>query len=267
MAKIKKKHRPGKEEFQSDMFLPEGDWVFNGQYPSLSDATLIGLDSEVRNDNLKTLGPGGFRGDGFVAGFGIATNTGYSNYYPLRHLGGGNIVDGDPVGYLKNICSLPTPKVLCNALFDMEWFWTLNVHLKGPIIDISVAEALINEEAESMSLDALAFKYLGLRKEEDELHRIAEAHKLDAKGDMWRLPASAVGKYGAADPLLTLRIWEKQKVELKRQGLLEVFDIECRLLPLLLEMRRIGVPIDQNKAKNYRIIGTSKKKLFKKGSI
>ena len=55
--------------------------------PDLSDAERIALDVETCDPNLKKLGPGDRRRDGFVAGIAVATDE-QQWYLPIRHEGG-----------------------------------------------------------------------------------------------------------------------------------------------------------------------------------
>ena len=44
----------------------------------IDEAKLIAIDTETYDPNLKTMGPGGFRKDGHVAGISISTDSGYT---------------------------------------------------------------------------------------------------------------------------------------------------------------------------------------------
>ena len=52
----------------------------------IDEATYIAIDTETTDPRLNTHGPGGFRKDGFVAGISIATDKGYNEYFPIKHL-------------------------------------------------------------------------------------------------------------------------------------------------------------------------------------
>ena len=126
------------------------------------------------------------------------------------------------------------------------------------MIDIQNAEALIEEEKSyassdgmptGYSLDALAYKYLGQRKDEAMLKTLQTLLKVkDIKGSLYRLPARFVGPYAEADARLPLLIWAKQKAILKKENLTGAFKLETDLVPLMLAMRLKGVRIDEDAA-------------------
>tara|TARA_Y100001937_G_C7102056_1_gene323015 strand:- start:232 stop:1590 length:1359 start_codon:yes stop_codon:yes gene_type:complete len=80
---------------------------------------------------------------------------------------------------------------------------------------------------------------------------------------MWRLNSRFVGAYAEKDAELTLNLWNHFKVELKQQSLMDVFDLETSLIPVMLNMRAKGVKVNIDNAE------ITKKKLIelKKGVI
>jgi hypothetical protein len=60
----------------------------------------------------------------------------------------------------------------------------------------------------------LSASYLGEIKVETKLREKAEEWGLDAKADLWRLPASFVGEYAEQDAELTLKFGENLKQRL-----------------------------------------------------
>ena len=64
-----------------------------------------------------------------------------------------------------------------------------NLEVKGIIIDTMVAAAIVDENKFSYSLNNLARDYLGKMKAETELKERAEEWGLDAKAELWKLPA------------------------------------------------------------------------------
>ncbi len=65
---------------------------------------------------------------------------------------------------------------------------------------------------------------------------------------MWSLPAKYVGPYAEQDAVLTLRLWKTLGKRIEAEGLQKIFDLECDLIPLLIEMRWRGVRIDTARA-------------------
>ena len=71
-------------------------------------------------------------------------------------------------------------------------------------------------------------------KNETKLIEAAKARGLDAKADMWRLPAIEVGEYAEKDAELTLELWQLFKKIIQEQNLKNIFDLETSLSLVLL---------------------------------
>ena len=56
----------------------------------------------------------------------------------------------------------------------------------------------------------------------------AKEYGLDAKKDMWRLPALFVGQYAERDAESTLKLWKRLETELYQQELWDVFNLETK---------------------------------------
>ncbi len=239
---------------QLPLFPPEmkTDWTPPGHLPDLADAKMIGLDVETCDPNLRTKGPGGVRKDGHLAGVSIATDDGFKAYLPIRHGMGPNMAARPVLAWLRRqLGRRNQPKVGANLLYDLEWLAVNDVPVEGPFWDVQVAEPLLDENLHSYSLESISRKHLGRGKEEQLLEEAALTYlgpKGDTKGDLWKLPAKYVGPYAEADAVLPLLIFEKQRKKLEEQGLMEVFNLETRLIPLLLAMRLRGVRVDVNRA-------------------
>lgn len=231
------------------------NWRPPTEFPDLSGAKLIALDTETRDPNLKTKGPGGVRGDGYIVGISLATDDGFAAYYPIRHEGGDNCDAQQVLRYAKDQLRGNQPKVGARLIYDLEWLRTEGIAVGGKKIDIQTSEPLLNEDRFTYKLDALAADYLGEQKDETLLRAAAESYDIkpdDVKANLWRLPARYVGPYGTADAVLPIKIWEKQKVLLEAEDLMSVFDMESRLTDLLLEIRFRGIRVDVEKAVRLR---------------
>ena len=62
------------------------------------------------------------------------------------------------------------------------------------------------------------------------------------------LPAGYVGFYAEQDAGLTLRLWQRLKTEISKQSLHDVWEMEMELLPILIDTRRRGIRVDEEKA-------------------
>jgi len=88
---------------------------------------------------------------------------------------------------------------------------------------------------------------------------------LDPKKDMWRLPSMYVGQYAEKDAEATLKLWQRLQSEIYAQELTNIFDIETKLFPCLVDMRFKGVPVDLDKADTIKknLMNQEKKLLHK----
>ena len=234
---------------QLSMFLPKSNWKPPTDLPDLSSSKVISLDVETHDPNLMTQGPGGVRHDGKLVGISVATDTGYVGYFPIAHEGGDNLDSGAVLRWARATLGGEQDKVGANLLYDLEWLRQAGVQVNGRLRDIQVAEPLLDEEKDGgYSLNNLAKFYLNQEKDEEALRAAAKSFGVDPKGGLWKLPARYVGPYAEADARLPLEIWALQEIQLKEQGLWDIFELESRLLNVILDMRFKGVRIDTDRA-------------------
>lgn len=227
--------------------------------PNPATVTVVGIDTETYDPDLIEGGPGWGRNWGHVVGISIAIELNKVYYFPLRHtVEPEDNVEAEPViAYLKDLLSRPIPKVGANLIYDVGWLNTLGIEVAGPLYDIQFAEALINPDSRDLSLEAIAKYYLGTGKDSNELYEWC-AKKYGGKPDskqranIYRAPPRLVGAYAESDAILPLQILEKQEERLEELGLVDLFKLECRLIPLLIKMRQRGMPVDILKAHEAR---------------
>ena len=230
---------------QIPLFEPKSLWKPPAILPSLD--TVIAIDLETHDPNIKTSGPGYKRNDGSVVGIALADRHN-KLYLPFNHFGGDNLSTEVVLSYTRDSVANASEIIMANATYDLGWLETLGIGVSCPVRDIQVAEALIDEEKFSYSLDSIAKKYLKKGKKEDGLQEAADSYGVNAKSDMWKLPARHVGKYAEADARLTYDAYQHQIPILKEQELWQVWELECKLIPVLVYMSRKGVPVDLDKA-------------------
>lgn len=242
-------------ELQIPLFETPSLWVPPSFLPDLSDAKEIAIDTENKDPRLKILGPGYIRKDGHVAGIGIATDTGFSGYFPIAHFAGGNLDSKIVCKWLASTCSHARDYVFANAQYDLGWLRNLGIEVAGRVVDISIAATLLDEEAtEGYSLNSIGRRYTGQGKDEALLRTAASNWEVDPKADLWKLPPKLVGPYAEKDPVLTLKAWHALKPLLEKENLMKVFELECKVTPVLFEMfwRGIRVDLDYGCALNER---------------
>ena len=223
------------------------EWVTPNEFPDLSEESEIAIDLETRDENMKKLGTGWARNDGEIVGIAVAAGS-FKGYYPINHQGGGNLPRGKVIAWFQSVLKTNADKIFHNAQYDLGWIRTQGWEVNGRIIDTMIAAALIDENRFSYSLNALGFDYLGEIKAEDELKEAAAQRGLDAKAELWKLPAMDVGFYAEQDAALTLKLWNYFKPTLVKENLLNVWQLEMELLPILIGMRETGIRVDTDKA-------------------
>lgn len=231
--------------------VPDTGWKIPTYFPDLSRAKAIALDCETWDPYLLTAGPGWGRGQdaGHIIGVSIATDCGYKGYFPVRHTLGGNMNPQAVFDWLKVELSRPHQvKVGLNLTYDIGWLQAEGVFVKGLAYDCGFAEALIDETA-PQDLESLGQKYLGMGKESNGMYKwLADAYGGKENGsqraNMYRCPVELAGPYAESDATLPLAVLQKQWPILQREGLMRVFMMETKLIPLMISMRFQGVRVD-----------------------
>jgi DNA polymerase I-like protein with 3'-5' exonuclease and polymerase domains len=229
--------------YQEDLF-DEKVWSPPEHLPDLSQEKIIAVDVETRDPHLRDLGPGWVRGDGNLVGIAVAVSD-WSAYLPIAHAGGGNMAKSAILGWLQDQLNHGQPVVFHNAQYDLGWLLSEGVEVRGNILDTMVAAPLLDENRFSYSLNALGSTYLGQGKAEEDLRRAAEQHGVDAKAEMWKLPAERVATYAEMDAVLTLRLWHVLHKKLVEENCEKILDLELFLLPLVFEMKCRAGTTDQ----------------------
>ena len=249
---------------QKPLFEPPKEWIPPESLPDLSEAKEIAIDLETHDPHIKDLGPGWATGRGKVVGIALAVD-GWKGYFPLAHEGGGNFDENIIREQLKPILGNSVDKIFHNASYDVGWLRQWGVEVKGRCIDTMIATALIDENRMpgQYNLNAVARDYIEEKKNETLLYEAAQAWQVDAKAEMYKLPYQYVGPYAEQDAAITLRLWNTLKIELLRQELTSIFDLETELLPVLIDMKWQGVRLDLDKAhKIKKDIEKEEKKLL-----
>ena len=93
----------------------------------------------------------------------------------------------------------------------------------------------------SYSLNNVAYDYLEKVKSEKGLREAAISFGLDPKSEMWKMPAMYVGPYAEGDATLTLDLWNHFSVEIEKQKIGSIVNLELDVLPCLIDMTWRGV--------------------------
>ena len=224
------------------MFQAQTEWTCPENFPDLSQAKYIAIDLETKDPNLKSRGSGAVIGEGEIIGIALAVD-GWSGYYPIGHREG-NLDKRIVLDYIKEVCATDAVKIFHNAMYDVCWLRAYNIKINGYIVDTMVMSSLIDENRLSYTLNSIAFEYLREVKDEKGLKEAAEAAGVDAKSEMYKLPAMYVGAYAEKDAELTLELFKVLSREIDKQNLNNVFDLETNLFPCLIDMKFKGVRVD-----------------------
>ena len=237
------------------------EWTPQEYFPDLSNEKLISIDLETCDTNLTTHGSGWATGNGYVTGIAVATAE-WEGYYPIAH-NGGNLDKTKVLDWFKGIAKLNCDKVFHNASYDLGWLRTLGITVNGKIHDTMISSALIDENRYSFTLNSLAKDKLGRTKNEDLLIAAAKEFGVDPKKEMYKLPSMHVGEYAEYDARLTYDLYVLNKEEIIKQELQDIYDLETRLQPCLIEMRANGVRVDLDQAEiAKKQLATREKKLM-----
>lgn len=203
-------------------------------FPRLSEYKYISLDTETTG--LKWWVDR-------VFGVSISTPDGNDWYWDIRR-------DSGALDFLRREipkCNL----IIChNAKFD--WHMCRESGIRFPedrVDDTMIRAALIDEHLMSYDLDSLGKRYIGAGKDGDIWEDLAQIFggkptKNAQIGNLPRAPSSLVGRYAKKDTNTTLKLWEWQQIEIDKQNLSQVADLEKRLLPVMVEMEYGGVNVD-----------------------
>jgi DNA polymerase I-like protein with 3'-5' exonuclease and polymerase domains len=237
---------------QIPLFTPETEWVMPEELKDLRGAKEIAIDLETYDPQLKELGSGNVVKNGHIAGIAVAVE-GWSGYYPVYHEQGGNMDKKLVFAWLQELFNQEnTTFIFHNAMYDVCWLRSNGLSIKGKIVDTMIAASLIDENRMSYQLNSLAKFYIGMGKDEKILIEAAKEYGVDPKADMWRLPAMFVGQYAERDAEATLKLWKRLEVEIYNQELTDIFSLETRLFPCLVDMRFKGVKVDLEKAQHIK---------------
>jgi len=237
------------------------EWTPKDYYPDLSNEKLISIDLETCDRNLTTHGSGWATGDGYVTGIAVATAD-WQGYYPIAH-GGGNLNKKKVLDWFKGVAKLDCDKVFHNASYDLGWLRTLGITVNGKIHDTMISSALIDENRYSFTLNSLAKEKLGETKNEDLLYKAAKEFGVDPKKEMYKLPSMHVGEYAEYDARLTYDLYVFNQKEIEAQNLHDIYDLETRLQPCLIDMRANGVRVDLEQAEvAKKLLSKREKKLM-----
>jgi DNA polymerase I-like protein with 3'-5' exonuclease and polymerase domains len=228
---------------QIPLFTPQTEWIPPESFPDLSKYDEIAIDLETKDPDLIKMGSGSVVGRGDVVGIAVAVKDG-ALYFPIAHEGGGNMDRKKVLKWFQDVLNTPATKIFHNAMYDVCWIRALGLSVNGKIVDTMIASALVDENQMRYDLNNCSKRYTGKGKNETALYAAAKDWGVDAKAEMYKLPAIYVGEYAEKDAEITLELWQELKKEINLQDINSIMDMETELFPCLVEMRFKGVRVD-----------------------
>lgn len=234
--------------------------------PNLDSATEIVYDVETDGINWLTN-----KVVGYVLTWGKAQE--YSVYYPVDHEQGENYDREQVESYIRYLAQQPNRTWIGhNMKFDLHFSLNHDIvfHPSSKIVCTQVNAALLNESQFSYSLDACA-KLYGVTEKKGDLLYEHIANQFGGKpgrnqmANFYRLSANdpLAHEYATGDGTSTWEVWQYQKPKLLNEdydplrpgfnkSLRNVFELECEVLPVLVDMERQGVLIDLDRYDQVR---------------
>ena len=232
---------------QVPLFKPQTEWLPPEEFPDLSNYKEIAIDLETKDPELMKMGSGSVTGRGDVTGIAVAVDD-WSGYYPIAHEGGGNMDRKIVLKWVQDVLNTPAIKIFHNAMYDVCWLRRLGLTIRGRVVDTMIAAALVDENQLRYDLNNCSKRYTGQGKDEAALYAAAKEWGIDPKAEMYKLPALYVGAYAEKDAELTLALWKELKKEILHQDISSIFQLELDLFPCLVNMRFLGVRVNQEQA-------------------
>jgi DNA polymerase I-like protein with 3'-5' exonuclease and polymerase domains len=238
-------------EIMKQIFKPQTEWLPPTEFPDLSKYDEIAIDLETKDPELKTMGSGSVTGRGDIVGIAVAVSD-WAGYYPIAHEGGGNMDFRMVLKWFQGVLNTPAIKIFHNAMYDVCFIRAAGLKINGQIVDTMIAGSLVDENRFRYDLGSMGRDYLGKGKNEAILAETAKEWGIDAKSEMYKLPAMYVGEYAERDAEMTLELWQEMKKEIYAQDIEDIFKLETELFPCLVDMRFLGVRVDVEAANQLK---------------
>jgi len=178
-----------------------------------------------------------------LVGISLSPAPGEAYYIPIGHVGWEQVEQlprEQVIERLKPVLEdVASAKLAHNGKYDMTVLAEYGIKVSNLTFDTMIAAHLLGEK--SLGLKALAFGRLGI-----EMTLISDLIGSGAKQiSMSQVEISKAADYACADTDLTGQLTELFEMELKQQGLWQLFaDVEMPLVPVLIRMERNGVALD-----------------------
>ncbi len=242
------------------------EWQVPRELPDLRRVEIISLDTETLDRGLQAdRGSSWPWRDGYVCGISVAWRADGEIrplYIPMRHPDSDNFDPAQVYRWLKDLVASGVRIVTMNGVYDFGWLGAEAGIAMPPtdrLEEVGALATTVDENLFRYSLDALCETYGLPGKDEILLREAVEAagfaprrKKVNVQSHIWQLPARYVGPYAEADAVNTLLLFEKLNPVLDQEKTRDAYRLDVDLLPMVLEMRRRGIRIDQDAAEQAR---------------
>ena len=179
-----------------------------------------------------------------IVGLSLSTEPGQACYVPLRH----DLLD--PQLSLQTVVEILAPlftdpgvlKILLNAKFDLLVLHRAGFGSVAPVDDVMLASYCMEAGQHGHGMDELSRLHLG--------HTPVSFDDVTGTGrnriTFDKVPLDRATAYAAEDADVTLRLWHALHPRLRSARALALYEqVERRLIPVLLEMERAGIKVDE----------------------
>jgi DNA polymerase I-like protein with 3'-5' exonuclease and polymerase domains/RecA-family ATPase len=242
------------------------DWRPPTELPDLRRVGVVALDTETKDDGLRDdRGSAWPWHGGYVCGVSVAYRADdgvRAHYFLLRHPDSDNFDPARVFDWLKDLVASDVRFVTQNGLYDWGWLRADGNVLMPPaerLEEIGALATLVDENRFSYRLDDLC-AWRGLPGKDTTL--LEEAVKaagwaprkrtVNVAEHIHKLPAHLVGQYAEADAVATLALFENLNPILDKEDTRDAYRLDVDLLPMVHEMRRRGIRIDQGASEYAR---------------
>lgn len=213
--------------------------------PQLDNYDRVGVDTETDGTGLRAR----------PVGLSWATPDGQRAYARWGHPSGNNCTLDEVKRWAKGELGQKRSGKKCvmfNAGFDLRMLHNIGVDVKMKVEDVAFAAALVDEKEPSFSLEALSERYCPEDKKigaelYDHLARQfgGKPTKKMQAGNICKADGGGiVEKYAEMDAVSTLALDDHYEPILNQDGLQEVYQLENRLIPFMLQMYLTGVRVN-----------------------
>lgn len=225
------------------------------------EAPKIAYDTETSGVDWKRHSPVGY----------VITAEGFNGYVPVRHGGGGNLLDpkcGPLTSPEDGIAIHAFEHALAGAFevrrerklltvghnlkFDMHFSANAGIMLGRDCGDTQINMAMLNEYSRSFSLESAAQVEKVTAKKGQELYdRIAQLVGCPADRESmehyWRTSGDdpVVVDYAMGDGTTTLEVWDSQMAQIEKEGMTLIHSVESELIWTFFRMERRGIKVDE----------------------